>query len=155
MSPAPPNLLARAIVFCGRPLVLVCDGRCDLAWGNDRRPRISHSADPDDFTWVGDDDPMCSPGAPAPGDLSSEGDELKPSTAALANSDSSRMNKWCARQCERSRMRDPELPDMRSPRPNKSLGPERLRRLEADLEEAGREEVDHAWDVTLADGLDE
>jgi hypothetical protein len=60
--------------------------------------------------------------APPPGqtEIASEGWEMKPSAAPLA--DASKLNKWCARQCERStiaKLGEPvSLPDMQDPEPN-------------------------------------
>jgi hypothetical protein len=113
------NLLARSIVFCGRSMVVACDGRCDRAWGVQERPRTALSpGDPDDFVWLGDEheDARTTPGREH---LVSEGGDLRPSDVALSPGDSVLMNRWCARACERSVLVEVVLPDMVNPRPNK------------------------------------
>lgn len=87
------RILVKAIVFCGRTVVLACDGLCDKAWGIADRPRV-------------DDVDLDSPMLPddqlgtAPTDLGTyEGGDTKPVGDAP-----DRQNRWCARSCERSRM---------------------------------------------------
>lgn len=80
----------RLIRYFGRMTTLSCDGRCDLAWG----------------TWGGrryiDDVPltdaeMLAAVGPAPVDPgTTEGGDRKPGPIDPA------LNKWCARNCERS-----------------------------------------------------
>lgn len=115
-------LLQKEIVYHGERCVLVCDGRCDKAWGIQARPRyrfVSDDADPDDYVYLGDEHVG---EAPPPGktEIVSEGFEMKPSAVPLT--DPERLNKWCARQCERStivKLGEPiVLPDMQNPEPN-------------------------------------
>lgn len=110
-------LLAKSIVFLGQPRVLVCDGRCDKAWGIDGRPKQHYSKDVDDYVFLGD---ALLGTAPGPGATvtTEEGGDFKPSDVSLDVEDAPRMNRWCARQCERSRMLVVGLPDMNSPEPN-------------------------------------
>lgn len=77
---------------------LACDGRCDQAWGINGRPReqFPDAADEDDYYWLSDDE---LPTAPANTGVW-EGGHGKPSAEPLT--DASLMNKWCARECERS-----------------------------------------------------
>lgn len=72
------------IIFCGRRVVLSCDGQCNKAWGRNSRPRNGDDEIPD--AELGE--------APAdPGTY--EGGDAKPNSPAG-------MNKWRARECERS-----------------------------------------------------
>ena|SRR5688572_4138428 len=98
-------MISKAIKYCGQPLILICDAKCSKAWGS-IRPHISHSeTDEDDVEWYADDE---LPDAPACNG-NWEGDQGKPTMS------SERLNKWCARQCERSVMiedgKDFVLPD--------------------------------------------
>ena len=113
------SLLAKSIVFCGSHVVLACDGRCDLAWGIEKRPRkMLSSIDPDDFVYLGDLHPDL--GAPPSADkLGCHGGDFKPSDVPLTSSE--KMNRWCARECERSSLIEPALPDLKNPLPNKGL----------------------------------
>jgi len=113
--------LTKRVLFCGQRITLACDGRCDKAWGINGRPKRQLSANEDDYVYIGDDELGR---APPPGKtcILSEGGHLKPSARPLRPSDSDRMNKWCARECER-RVRVPEgepivLRNMAQPRPN-------------------------------------
>ncbi len=98
-------MIARGIYFHGKPTVLICDGRCDKAWGKNIRPRVRFSDDEDDWEYLADDELDVAPTNPG----TYEGRDGKPTHA------SHRLNKWCARQCERSRIAgrnaDFELPD--------------------------------------------
>ena len=118
------RLLAKPIMFCGHNLIIYCDGRCDLAWGIEKRPRkMLSKTDPDDFCYLGDEDPDI--GAPPPLEqCGSEGGDLKPSAASLTSSDSPRMNRWCVRACERSiGIEEPRLRDLKHPQRNKDPAP--------------------------------
>lgn len=110
----------KEIVFFGQRAVIACDGKCNKAWGINGRSKIRLSKDVDDYVYVGDDDLGI---APLP--HSSEGDYMRPSNATLGAADGSKMNKWCARECERRVMTSPGqpeaqlvLPDMKTPKPN-------------------------------------
>lgn len=82
----------KEIIFMGQPAVLACDGKCELAWGISNRPRQRFGDDPDDFAFLSDAEIE----APAPADPGTyEGGHAKPASPAD-------MNKWCARECERS-----------------------------------------------------
>lgn len=113
--------MRKLITFFGQQTVLACDGRCDKAWGMNGRPRKMLSEDdPDDYVYEPDGTLGT---APAPGLTRgiSEGGDMKPSAKPL--SDPERMNRWCARECERSRLFRPgereSLPDFGAPVPNK------------------------------------
>lgn len=77
----------------GKPGALICDARCDKAWGINNRPRVEHDPDdPDDISFKSDDELGEAPDDPG----TYEGGEGKPQT------DEQRHNKWCLRECERS-----------------------------------------------------
>lgn len=108
-------MISKHIIWFERPAVLACDGRCDKAFGINGRPRTQLTSDPDDYIYRSDDEIGL---APPPGETAtlSEGSDMKPSAMPLQ--DGERMNKWCARECERSTLA--ELPDMVRPEPNMS-----------------------------------
>lgn len=115
-------MIQKPIVFFGEDLILACDGRCDKAWGTNGRPRRffgDAEEEPDDYVYLPD---SALGTAPGPGETvgMSEGGHLKPSAVPLT--DGSRMNKWCARECERSEKVKPGalivLDDMEDPIPN-------------------------------------
>lgn len=89
----------KIVQFFGKTWALVCDGRCDKAWGLNRRPRINFDEkDPDDIAWLSDNELGEAPEDPG----TYEGGHGKPSSTPL--SDPNEMNKWCARECERSNL---------------------------------------------------
>lgn len=112
-------MLTKMIQWFGKQCTLACDGRCDKAWGASGRPEHSFSDEPDDYVYLADDVLGTAPG---PGNTVgiSEGSDIKPSAMPLT--DAQRMNKWCARECERSIIAESgeelRLPDMRRPTPN-------------------------------------
>lgn len=90
----------KPILFFGQNVVLSCDGKCSKAWGMQCRPRVQVDPSNDDsFFWPSDNELGEAPGDPG----TYEGECAKPE-----NPDG--MNKWCARQCERSRISDPGRP---------------------------------------------
>ncbi len=108
--------------------VLSCDGRCDKAWGINGRPKLyfqeeegqprrlkkrEEPRDPDDYVYVRDSELGKAPGPGATVGVA-EGSDMKPSAEPLV--DGERMNKWCARECERSGWS--ETPDLERPQPN-------------------------------------
>ena len=99
-------MIQRPIIFFGQNATLACDARCEKAWGVQIRPRAELSDDPDEFEWKGDSELGSAPIDPG----TYEGGHAKPRT------DSERLNKWCARQCERSCIVKPgepiDLPDL-------------------------------------------
>lgn len=124
----------RAIVYCGQNGLLACDGRCDKAWGKSQRPRLYYQEptgepralregeeprDDDDYVYASDDVLGTAPRDPG----TAEGDEGKPSGEPLTQADAHRMNKWCARECERASLSRPNttivnLKNLRKPVPN-------------------------------------
>lgn len=123
--------ISKTILFFGKSKALVCDGRCDKAWGINNRPRLYFQEslivaralapeelprDPDDIVYLSDAALGAAPEDPG----TYEGDDGKPSAVPLT--DPSRMNKWCARECERSALLEPGealvSPDLAHPKPN-------------------------------------
>ena len=99
-------MLAKQILYFRHELILICDARCDKAWGRNRRPTVQLSAtDENDFAYLADDELGKAPADPG----TSEGGHRKPRTPE------DRLNKWCCRECERSVKIEPgedfELPD--------------------------------------------
>jgi len=87
------EMLKQDILFCGFELVLVCDGRCEKAWGINNRPQNQLDPDnEDDYEYLADNELGEAPKDPG----TYEGGHAKPRTPEQ------RMNKWCARECERS-----------------------------------------------------
>lgn len=81
----------KEIVWSGVATTLACDGKCSKAWGVCARPRQQLGSDDDDFAHLADDELGDAPADPG----EYEGGWGKPSSPE-------QMNKWCARQCERS-----------------------------------------------------
>lgn len=98
----------KPIIYFGKECTVVCDGRCDKAWGISGRPNIQLSDDEDDIAYLSDDELETAPG-PMQTDTLEEGGHAKPSAEPLT--DPSLMNKWCARQCERSHIFDGRVHD--------------------------------------------
>jgi hypothetical protein len=86
--------IIRCIPYFNRLVAVGCDGKCNKAWGNNARPSVSLSEDPDDFAWLSDDELEEAPVDPG----IYEGGDAKPIE------DAEKMNKWCVRECERSSM---------------------------------------------------
>lgn len=90
------GLLVTDIIFFGRSVKLVCDGKCNKAWGIHNRPRIQYEEE-DDFAWKSDKEiPSWAPVDPK----TYEGGHAKPTDK--------KHNKWCTRECERSKIIDKE-----------------------------------------------
>ena len=87
-------MITKQITFFGKETKLVCDAKCNKAWGINRRPKIQLSDDIDDYEWLSDRELE---DAPLEVDTS-EGGDTKPKTKE------ERLNKWCARECERSKI---------------------------------------------------
>jgi hypothetical protein len=84
----------KQIVFFGKPVTMVCDGNCRKAWGTSQRPKVEFDPDePDDVAWLADSE--CGEAPEDPGTY--EGGHGKPEGPH-------EMNKWCARECERSEL---------------------------------------------------
>lgn len=82
----------KQIIWFGNHVTLACEGKCIKAWGISSRQKINFDVnDPDDYAFLADDELGDAPNQPG----TWEGGHGKPS-------DPSQMNKWCARECERS-----------------------------------------------------
>ena len=85
--------MEKEILFFGKLQVIACDGKCEKAWGINRRPRVQFSEeDVDDFAYLADDELGEAPQDPG----TYEGGYAKPSSPEQFP------NKWCARERERS-----------------------------------------------------
>ncbi len=104
--------LCKAIIYFGKPVVVACDGQCNKAWGTNSRPKLYYMEDLehprklvegetprdwDDFVYCSDDSLGEAPADPG----TYEGGDGKPSSTPLENPLA--MNKWCTRECERSK----------------------------------------------------
>jgi hypothetical protein len=98
-----PRRFEKLITFCGQKAKVACDGRCDKAWGIDKRPRVQlgDGSNPDDYVWLSDDEVGEAPTDPG----TYAGDHAKPIGATGAE----HMNKWCVRECERCEMSEPGM----------------------------------------------
>ena len=93
-------MISRNITFFGKSCTLACDAKCSKAWGHNNRPKIilgpeewiAENVSVEDFVWLADDELGEAPEDPG----TYEGGQAKPCT------ESERLNKWCARECERS-----------------------------------------------------
>ena len=85
------------ITFCGLTAKVICDEKCEKAWGLNSRPKIEHSEDPDDYTFLSDKELEVAPKDPG----TYEGGDGKPRTTEEHH------NRWCVRECERSEMSKP------------------------------------------------
>jgi hypothetical protein len=84
-------MLVTNITSNKQPTLLVCDGKCDKAFGICERPSIKFDEnDADDYAFLADGEVDIAPECNG----CFEGGHGKPKTK--------KHNKWCARQCERS-----------------------------------------------------
>ena len=79
------------VMMFGRPATIACDGQCSKAWGVNNRPKDQLSDDCDDTALLADGELGDAPADPG----TYEGGHAKPDGPH-------QMNKWCARECERS-----------------------------------------------------
>lgn len=93
------TMLVTRITYLGKPCTVICDRRCEFAFGISSRPRIQIGADDDDIVYLSDGEVGEAPADPG----TYEGGHGKPFHPA-------RHNKWCVRQCERSSFVDPGQP---------------------------------------------
>ncbi len=100
------NMIKKDIIYFGSPCVLICDEKCNKAWGINQRERHLLSDDEDDYEWLTDDELGEAPRDPG----TYEGGHAKPTVDIghgvfdSPNADASKLNKWCCRECERSEM---------------------------------------------------
>jgi len=85
-------MIAKAIKYFGKDLILICDAKCNKAWGINGRPQKQLSEDENDYEWLADNELPEAPQDPG----TYEGGHAKPIYFG------DRLNKWCARECERS-----------------------------------------------------
>lgn len=112
-------MIAKAVRYFGQPCILICDAKCRKAWGINNRPQIyvgdpaqevygygfkrevpqgvyDQIIDENDTFYLSDDELGEAPIDPG----TYEGGHAKPQTPEQ------RLNKWCARECERSKLID-------------------------------------------------
>lgn len=89
--------MQKEITYCGQRVTLACDGNCRKAWGINNRPMECLSENPDDYALHTDQETGEAPRDPG----TYEGGQGKPNPA---DPNATKMNKWCARECERSVM---------------------------------------------------
>jgi hypothetical protein len=90
-------VIQKQILFFGHHCVLACDANCEKAWGINHRPRILFNPpDPDDYAFLADGELGTAPVDPG----TYEGHQAKPTNPLEV------LNKWCARECERSTIVD-------------------------------------------------
>ena len=88
-------MISKDIIYFGTSHVLICDGKCNKAWGiNQRERHLLSDEDEDDYEWLADDELGEAPKDPH----SYEGGDAKPIC------DNEKLNRWCCRECERSEM---------------------------------------------------
>lgn len=96
-------MISKQIIYFGQTVILICDGKCHKAWGLNERPE--HNEDTDESEYYLDNELDESPSDPG----TYEGGVSKPTEKT------ERLNKWCARECERSVIVKPcedfELPE--------------------------------------------
>ena len=86
-------MIGKLVIAVGEPALLICDAKCNKAWGINNRPREQFDEhDPDDYAYLADHELGEAPEDPG----TYEGDQPKPRRPE------DRLNKWCFRECERS-----------------------------------------------------
>lgn len=85
------------IPFCGQTAKVICDSKCNKAWGYSSRPHEKVTGKEDDIMWYADHELGEAPKDPG----SYEGTHGKP------ESPDEFPNKWCVRECERCEMSNP------------------------------------------------
>lgn len=93
---------SKQITYFGEQVVIACDGKCHKAWGINNRERIRFD-DEDDYAYLADDEVGVAPEDPG----TYEGCDGKPD---MWSTDSQKMNRWCARECERRSWHKPGEP---------------------------------------------
>lgn len=96
---------AKAIKYFGKPYILICDGLCGKAFGSNSRLKNQLSDDENNWEYLSDNELFEAPVDPG----TYEHNDAKPIK------DEDKLNRWCARECERSKMVEGleyfELPD--------------------------------------------
>jgi len=108
-------MIASIIQWFSKESILLCDARCNKAWGIENRPRRQLSLEEDDFVYFSDDELGDAPEDPG----TTEKGQSKPTNV------NERLNQWCCWECERSftvlhgqENKHFALPDLSKPRPN-------------------------------------
>ena len=86
-------MLQKEIKWFRDQCILACDGKCHKAWGINNRPKRQLSEDEDDYEYLSDNELGEAPENPG----TYEGGQGKNPKS---------LNKWCARECERSKIFD-------------------------------------------------
>jgi len=81
-------LISRILAY-GQPFIILCDARCNKAWGRDLRSKVVRSNAEDDWEYMADVELGEAPERTG----NTEGDDDKPRDK--------KHNRWCFRQCER------------------------------------------------------
>jgi hypothetical protein len=101
------------IKYFGHELILICDGKCNKAWGHNSRPKRQLSENEDDYVYLADSELGEAPDDPG----TYEGGHGKPTMSTHGY-----LNRWCCRECERSKMvkyvEEFELKNFSDPEPN-------------------------------------
>ena len=100
-------MITKSIEWFGRACTFACDRNCGKAWGINSRPKVElDPSNPDDYAFLADDELETAPEDPG----WYEGGHAKPTVEAA------KPNKWCVRECERSRIfedgEEIKLPDL-------------------------------------------
>ena len=101
-------MISKDIVYFGGAFVLFCDEKCNKAWGINQRPSHQLSDNEDDYEWLTDEELGEAPDDPG----TYEGGCAKPTVEETEsvfknpNANRDKLNKWCCRECERSKMID-------------------------------------------------
>ena len=91
--------MQKLITYCGRKMILVCDGKCDKAWGVSSRPKIQLDENNiNDYCFLADSELETAPEDP----LTYEGLNME----GKPNNEEEKGNRWCCRECERSSIND-------------------------------------------------
>jgi hypothetical protein len=91
--------MKKVITYYNRKMLLICDGKCDKAWGVSSRPKIQLSeTDENDYCYLADDELEIALEDP----LTYEGLDME----GKPTCDEEKMNRWCCRECERSSIND-------------------------------------------------
>lgn len=103
------EFIHKELSYAPQPVVILCDGKCEKAWGINNRPKVVITeGDVDDYYYVPDGELGIAPEDPG----TYEGGHGKPDPREGPD----RMNKWCARECERSMFLDPRTDAFKRPK---------------------------------------
>lgn len=89
--------MEKIIKYFGQNAKIVCDEKCNKAWGLNGRPSVQLSDDPDDYYFLSDNELGEAPIATG----NTEGGQDKPRPNEKIP------NNWCVRECERCSMSMP------------------------------------------------